>query len=114
MSVTSYGAGDDLIKVEGDVDEEFTGAAASTDGAVLAIPDGTVVRVRRDGNGVWRINPVARGGRLLSLKQAPREDDEDNYSDHATIHGLITWVVPGNSIATATANWAISRPPGRN
>lgn len=101
MSVTIYGAGDDLIKIDGDVDEKFTVAAASQDAPVLAISEGTVLRIRRDDNGVWRINPVVRGSGGLSITQAPREGDADNYSDHAAIRGLITWVVLGNSVATA-------------
>jgi hypothetical protein len=104
MSVTIYGAGDDLIKVDGDVDEKFTiAAAAPEDGAVLAISEGTVLRITRDSNGVWRINPVVRGSGALSITQAPREGDADNYSDHATIRGLILWVVLGNSLANAAA-----------
>lgn len=101
MSVTIYGAGDDLIKVDGDVDEKFTIAAAPDEGAVLAISEGTVLRITRDGNGVWRINPVVRGSGALSITQAPREGDAGNYSDHAAIRGLVTWVVLGNSLATA-------------
>lgn len=115
MSVTIYAAGEDLIKIDGDMYGKFTvDAATSTDGAVLALSEGTVLRVRRDDHGVWRINPVFRGGGRLSITQAPHAGDEDNHSDRVTVRGLILWVILGNSIVTATANWADGHRPGRN
>jgi len=115
MSVTIYGAGEDLIKVDGDMYGKFTvDAATSTDGAVLALSEGTVLRIRHDDHGVWRITPVFHGGGMLSIKQAPREGDANNHSDRVTVQGLILWVILGNSIVTATANWADGRRPGHN
>ena len=114
MSVTICGAGEDTIKIDGDVEEKFTVTAPAQDGAVLAISEGTVLRIKRDDHGVWRIKPVARGSGTLSITQAPREGDEDNYSDHAAVRGLILWVVLGNSVATAAAKCADGHRPGRS
>lgn len=101
MSVTIYGASDDLIEIEGDIREEFN--PPYDEEAVLAFSDGTVLRMKYGDSGVWRIAPVflstegpLRGG--LEIVQAP-ENDETNYSDRATIKASIFWVVMGTQIA---------------
>ena len=96
MSTIVYGASDDLIEIDGDISEEFSSYDEDGDGALLAFSTGTVLRVKYDKNGVWRITPVV--GPPCTIVQAP-EDDEDNYSDRATIEGA-TWVVLGTAIAT--------------
>ena len=102
MSVTVYGASDDLIEVEGDIREEFT---PHGDNAYLAFSNGIVIHVEYTRSGIWRITPVVSivSGQLhppLSIVQAP-EDDEENYSDRATIDGTIEWVVLGSGWAKA-------------
>lgn len=93
-TVTVYGASDDLIEVEGTIDEEFSVGA---DGNLLAFSDGTVLRIQH--TDVWRITPVVVPDQgLLSIVQCP-ENDEDNYSDRATLTGNILWVVLGSEIA---------------
>lgn len=88
MSVTVYGASDDLIEVEGDVEEEYN----VYDGVKrLTFSDGTVLSIEYAGKGVWRIEPVLPGNASLNIVKAP-EDDEDNYSDRATLDGDIRWV----------------------
>lgn len=98
MSITIYGASDDLIEVEGCIREEFT-FCDDVGGDLIACSDGTVLRVRWDQNGVWRISPVALGTARLEIRQAP-EDDEEDYSDHATLHGDVSWVVRGHEFAS--------------
>lgn len=92
MSVKIYGASDDTIVVERDlgrVVEEFV----NVDGdSLLAFSDGTILRVTF--GSVWRIAPVVAGSAVLTLLSAP-EDDEDNYSDVATLDGAVSWVVHG-------------------
>jgi hypothetical protein len=99
VSVTIYGASDDLIELEGDIREEFN-ALDLDDGALLAFSDGTVLRIGYSDNGVWRISPVVSVGHV-SIDQAP-EDDEDNYSDRAILTGPIKWVVFGSAIGKAS------------
>ncbi|HEU4540304.1 MAG TPA: hypothetical protein VFR23_04180 [Jiangellaceae bacterium] len=97
--ITVYGASDDLIEVEGDVEEEFDYSAAGNSddsGYLLAFSDGTVLRIWLDS--AWRIKPVTTGAGKLVIVPCP-EDDEDNYSDRATIDAEITWVVQGVAIA---------------
>lgn len=97
MSITIYGASDDLIEVEGDISEEFS-ALGEDDGYLIAVSDGTLLRVRYTADGVWRIEPVHQGGADLDIVQAISADD-DNYSDRATLTGTIDWV----ALATAWA-----------
>lgn len=108
MSVTVYGVSDDLIEVEGDITAEFSypESAEGGVGVLLAFSDGTVMRVTWMANwaegGVWRITEVTHGAGTVDHVPAP-EDDEDNYSDRATLHGHIRWVVLGTEVALAKA-----------
>lgn len=101
-SVTIYGASDDLIEVEGDLDEEFTYLERDEEGDLLAFSEGTVVRIKHDSDGVWRITPVATGTAFPAMVQAP-VDDEDNYSDRLTLSGPMQfrWVVQGIGVVLA-------------
>lgn len=95
MSVTVYGASDDLIEVEGDIREEFSWLAS--DPTFLGFSNGVVLRIAYSDSGHWRISPVAGAAHVL-VEQCP-EDDEDNYSDRATVEGDVTWVVCGSTWA---------------
>jgi hypothetical protein len=96
-TVTIYGASDDLIEVDGAIEEEF---AARMDGAALVTcSDGTALRVVYDDDGIWRVTPVARGAGDLVVTQCAATDDD--YTDRATITAdHITWVACGHAIAT--------------
>jgi hypothetical protein len=99
MSITVYGASDDLIEIEGDIREEFQGG----DGVVyLGFSEGTVLSIEYSRNGIWRITPYFRGLASLDIELASL-DDEDNYSDRAILEmtgvGVIRWVVAGRSLA---------------
>lgn len=103
-AVTVYGASDDLIEVEGDIEGEFY-LKDDDAGDLLAFSDGTILRMRYAESGVWRITPVTTGGTSsLTIVPAP-EGDEANYSDRATLTGPVSWVVHG-------IGWAPVRPGG--
>jgi hypothetical protein len=51
--VTIYGASDDLIEVEGSIEEEFN--VDSDRPHHLAFPEGSVLKVVYDEDGIWRI-----------------------------------------------------------
>jgi hypothetical protein len=91
ITITIYGASDDLIEVGGDIREEFN---PDGDSALMACSEGTILRVTFDHNGVWRITPVVHGSAALTIAQAPESDDR-NYTDRATLTGDIAWVVHG-------------------
>jgi hypothetical protein len=94
-AVTIYGASDDLIVIEGDFSEEFS-AAYEAD-TWLVFGDGTILVVRYDDNGVWRITRKSDGRAAMTKIEAPT-DDEDNYSDRVTLTGDLHWVLAVEAI----------------
>jgi hypothetical protein len=96
-----YGASDDLIVIEGDISDEFNPRQADMDDdqLVIAISDGTVVGVRYDSNGIWRLTLICRGTSEYSIDQNPL-DDEDRYSDVVTLkNSEFNWVIMGTRLA---------------
>lgn len=93
--MTLSGASDDMVVVEGAVNEEwdYTGDDEDAPGDVVAFSDGTVLRIAWTEDGMWRITPHARGTAVLSVVQAV--DDGESYSDRATLTGEVRWVVHG-------------------
>lgn len=105
MPIKLSGASDDLVEVEGDIREEFYAATLNDEGdegGIMAFSNGIVLRILYTNDGIWRITPVSIVGdsQLVQIEHAP-EDDEDNYSDVATVHGDIKWVVFGTNWARA-------------
>lgn len=98
MSITVYGASDDLIEIDGDIYEEFGHYSSSDDGepALLAFSDGTVLRVVHDHEGIWRITPVVQGS--ATLTHVFGQDDRE-HTDKATLDGDVRWVVYGSQMA---------------
>ena len=92
LVVTGYS--DDLIEIDGDIREEFPYQGNDEDqGDLLAFSDGTILRIVF--GGPWRISLVVLGtDTTFTLVQAP-EDDDEVYSDKATLSGDISWVVHG-------------------
>jgi hypothetical protein len=93
-AVTVYGASDDLIELGGDIRAEFD---AYREGEVVAFSNGTLLRVRYEDTGIWRITLLSGEAYIVP---APA-DDEDNYSDRATITGPVKWVAFGDQVAYA-------------
>jgi hypothetical protein len=94
VSITIYGASDDLIEIEGDIRAEFS---ATGDGDYVALSNGCIFRIAYDG--VWRItHAVLRKGVEWRKVEATHEDD-DNYSDRVTVEDGVTWVTvaPGEN-----------------
>lgn len=92
-----YGASDDLIEIEATAfkNEEFN--VNCDESCLVAISDGTVLRVRFDQDGIWRFAPVIRGSADLTIVQGT---DDDNYTDRVTLTGDdLRWVVLGTEIA---------------
>ena len=93
-----YGASDDLIEVEGEIEEEFT---YDEEASYLGFSDGTLLSIKYGDEGIWRIAPLVRGAGQLSIVQATSAED-DNYSDRATLEGAsISWVLYGAQKAVA-------------
>lgn len=95
ISIT--GASDDLIEVTGDITEEWNPPLDEADaGVLLAVSDGTLLRVVYDSDGIWRITRIIAGTAEYEKKEG---DVEEDAFDVVTLIGDIKWV------ALAT-NWA--------
>ena len=94
MSVLVYGSSDDLVEVEGDIEEEFN-CYDEHDGAVLVFSTGAVLRIVYDALGFWRVKTLL-SGQGVSVVGATSLDGD--YSDKATVAGAVSWVI-------YTRNW---------
>jgi len=97
VSIRVRGASDDLIEVDGDISEEFDALGNAATGGLLGFSNGTLLRVAYDEDGVWRITQLDHHG-SVTIEHAPADDDE-NYSDVATLHAPADWVVYGTTWA---------------
>lgn len=97
MSITIYGASDDLIEIDGSIREEFP-YNGHDGGALIAISDGTLLRIQYTHDGVWRITPLVYGSAPYTKVEADGADS-DNYSDRVTLTGEIKWLVVGEEWA---------------
>lgn len=104
-----YGASDDLVEVEGDISEEFTytGDFCRFNGDdLLAFSDGTVIGVRYDAQGIWRLSVVCSGtARVVHQVCTADGFEDDEYSDvihlfDEELDRSISWVLHGTSLAT--------------
>jgi len=91
MTITIYGYSDDLIAVEGDISEEFEASGRLPD--TITCSNGATMEIFHDYAGVWRISLLS-GADLVTIDRAPDQDD-DNYSDRATVAGDIKWIRVG-------------------
>jgi len=99
MQVTIYGASDDLIEIEGDVNEEFNWPFRDDEDGLLAFSDGTLLRIKYDKDGIWRLNRVKSGLTYFSKEEG---DIEKDTPDKVTLSGYdIKWVVLGKQSAIA-------------
>jgi hypothetical protein len=97
MSVTVYGASDDLIEIEGDIREEFNWIPEERETRVLAFSDGTLLRVSYDDNGIWRLAKIVGGSAKLEKVEG---DAEEDTPDKVTLSGVeIRWVILGEDVA---------------
>jgi hypothetical protein len=100
QTLTISGYSDDLIEIDGAINEEFDALRYECD-AIITVSDGTALRINFDRHGVWRITPIHKGEASLDIVQAPA-DAEDDYSDKATLtYDRFSWVAIGSDIKTA-------------
>jgi hypothetical protein len=92
MSITVYGGSDDLVEVEGDIIAEFYAMGPGEYDSILVCSDGTILTIKYDGDGCWRLNRSRTG--TAKCEHVPADGaDEENYSDRITLTGDIEWVV---------------------
>ena len=92
-----YGSSDDLIEIDGDINEEFV---YDGEGGFLAFSDGTLLAVEYSDTGIWRFGPLNHGSAEYANDAATEDDGHrDNYlpaySDIVTLQGDFLWVVYG-------------------
>lgn len=94
MAIKIYGASDDLIEIEGDIEEEFGFFPDDEeDSRVLAFSDGTLLRAHYDRDGIWRLTKIADG--LADFDKVEGNVTADT-NDTVTLSGEeIKWVVMG-------------------
>ena len=101
------GASDDLIEIEGDVEEEFY---AAKEGNYLAFDDGTILFIKYGvGGGFWRINTIKCGS--ATMMKVDGTDEEHDYSDHVTLVGDLKSVVIGSDYAIGRVDGGDRRTP---
>jgi hypothetical protein len=105
VKVTIYGCSDDLVEVEGDLTDEFSG-----DDVLLMFGDDTHIRARYDKDGIWRL-ACGKEGTAKCVGAFVATDPESDYSDRMTLEGdLISvekWMDRGELIDALTDwNWA--------
>ena len=97
MSITIYGASDDLIEVTGDIHKEFNVWLENDETILLAFSDGTLLRANYDKDGIWRFTLLFSG--IAQFSKTDGSVNEDT-SDVVALTGIkIKWV----ALATAYA-----------
>jgi len=87
MSTKVYGASDDLIEFEGDVDGEVGFYSSKEDGSeqcLVMFDDGTMLAVSygKPTGGIWRID-LLQSGSLFERIDVCNDEDADPHSDVA-------------------------------
>ena len=91
-SLKIYGASDDLIEIEGDINAEFD---ANSDGPYyIAISDGTLLDIHYDNDGLWRIKLLIRGLSVLDRQEGSVDKDTNDIVTLVSTKPF-KWVVLG-------------------
>ena len=82
------GASDDLIEIDGKLNEEFT--AYDCEDGLLACSDGTLLNVDFDNDGIWRFTPKVKGSSFVLIEQGDAETEEN---DRVHMKDDLKWIV---------------------
>lgn len=94
MGIKITGWSDDLIEIEGDIDEEFY---AYNDKNYLAVSDGTLLSIVYDDNGIWRIYCLVPG--TSHFRKDIGDISEDTFDIVYLEDEDIKWVVLGENFS---------------
>lgn len=90
-----YGASDDLIEVEGDIEGEVGcyGTDEQDNGVLLVFSDGTMLEIKygKSKLAIWEIKLI-RKGELFLIIEPCTDEDADIHSDIAKFKDGIKWV----------------------
>lgn len=76
------GASDDLIEIDGELQEEFN-CYDCTDGT-MAFSDGTLLKVDYNTDGIWRFRPIYKGCLFEKIEVGSVEEDKNDEVYFAT------------------------------
>lgn len=91
MSTKITGASDDLVELDGDLDEEFNWFA-DDDERYLGFSDGTILGVRYDEDALWRFSVKVKGDLYDKKIEGNVEDDK---CDEVHFEDGLKWCVFG-------------------
>lgn len=98
MPIKIYGDSDDLIEIEGQIREEFNFFPDDeNENRLLAVSDGTLLRINYDADGIWRITKIIGGTSEFSKIEG---DVKSDTPDVVMLAGDIKWVALATSYAT--------------
>ena len=86
------GCSDDLIEIDGDIVEEFNCYMHEDEERILALSDGTLLRVNYDNDGIWRFILLIKGNLFDKIIQG--EVDQDTFDEVYFKDGM-KWIVLG-------------------
>lgn len=94
MATKVYGASDDLVELDGDVNGEF-GCYGTDDrdaGVLIICSDGTLLDVKygKDDAGIWAVRLIQKGTLFMKIEQCTSEN-ADPYSDVAYFADGLKW-----------------------
>lgn len=94
-----YGASDDLIELEGDIEEEFN-LPYDENRVFLVVSDGTILEVRYTTEGLWKIDQFVAGRCKFEKEVIATDPDSRDYSDVVVLDrdglGVFSYVLIGN------------------
>ena len=97
MKIKITGGSDDLVEVTGGIQEEWTAPKeVEGDGAFISVSDGTLLRIRYDKDGIWRIDHLVTG--KANYFKVEGSVEEDTF-DVVTLDGDIRWVALASGYA---------------
>lgn len=89
--ITIYGASDDLIEIEGDINEEFN---VPDEICYLILSNGVLLEIEYDIDGIWRIKNLFKNKNDgVIITQCTSNDNDEDYTDSAIIDAEIKWVM---------------------
>jgi len=99
-----YGASDDLIEIDGDIEGEFS-YYDEDEPAYIGFSDGTVLKIFYDETGLWKIVQINKGKADFCYDFIATNSDSDKYSDVVVLRKeKINWLMFGNKIVKRKDN----------
>lgn len=101
MSVRITGQGEDIIALTGDIEEEFHSAYDSEE-EVIGFSDGTLLSVRLDNDGIWRVSRKRAGKFFYIHKLGDADWGGDDVVTLNDDDGVMQWAVMAKGFAYAS------------